>query len=677
MSAGRVQAALRRLGLGAAAGLALLASACHSSKPVAAPLKEPVSIQRCGAGDAGQCAERCGRGEAQSCNDLGLMFYDGREVAQDWERAGFYFKEACDKNNSGGCYNLATLYANGSGVTKDPSFAAEVYEKGCDLGNAPSCYALADARIKGEGMEKDAPRAAVLFRKACENGLPRGCARFADLMADGEGVDLDRTGALNFYERACNGGEVDTCYDLAERWEQGKLGDPDGTIAVRFYEKACDGGSAKGCARAALLLDRGLITKRDASRAVKLYERACEAGNGQSCYDIGALSFLGEGVPTDKARAAAFFGKACEAGESAGCFQLGRMSYQGDGIPADKKGAAAAFDKACPKGSASSCFNPDLPFEAASLPVVDKTAPAKPAPAKAAPAKAPKAEAPVKKGKKDKKPAPVRGGPLFAYDATCEAQLDRSVADIVKESHELDFTLKKQGTTLYARSKLSRKVGDSLGARRTQLETAEAAWAERRAAILAVDLATERKDAERFRKDAIAALRYYLDDSPSVARKVDEISQGAGFEDLIDDLTELAAILESHASALAKADLPANAPKRALELAGHLRGTSLERSVDPESAQALALRNRTFWWLSDAMDEIGSAGQYIYRNEPAQLPSFRTGARARSCVIGRTPVEAASTPKGKSKKHRRADRLGESSAVKDKPKELPKDDPEL
>ncbi|MEO7329265.1 MAG: tetratricopeptide repeat protein, partial [Minicystis sp.] len=420
----------------------------------------------------------------------------------------------------------------------------------------------------------------------------------------------------------------------------------------------------------------GIVTPRDATRAVKLYERACDAGHGQSCYDIGALHFLGEGVLTDKPRAASFFGKACEAGEATGCFQLARMSYQGDGIPVDKKGAAASFDKACPKGSSSSCFNPDLPFEAASLPVADKTAapktPAK-APAVKAPSRAPaKPEAPAKKGKKEKKAAaaPARGGPLFAYDSTCEAQLDRSIADIVKESHELDSTMKKQGVTLYARSKLSHKVGDSLGERRTKLEVAEAAWAERRAAILAVDLASERKDAERFRKDAIAALRYYLDDSPSVARKVDEISQGQGFEDLIDDLTQLAAMLESNASALAKADLPAGAPKRALELAGHLRGTSLDRSVDPESAQALALRNRNFWWLSDAMDEIGSAGQYIYRNEPMLLPAFRTGARARACVIGRTPIEAAgSTPKTKGKRHRRADRLSDGGGDKDKLKD--------
>ncbi len=668
MSAGRVRAALRRVGLGAMVGLALASAACRSDKPATMPIKEPASIQRCGAGDAGQCAERCGRGEAQSCNDLGLMFYDGREVAQDWERASFYFKEACDKNNSGGCYNLATVYANGSGVTKDPSFAAEIYEKGCDMGNAPCCYALADARIKGEGMEKDAPRAAVLFRKACENGSPKGCSRLGDLMGEGEGVDLDRTGALGFYERACNGGEVETCDELAEKYELGKLGDADGTLAVRFYEKACDGGSAKGCARAALLLDRGIVTPRDAGRAVKLYERACDAGHGQSCYDIGALNFLGEGVPVDKPRAASFFGKACEAGETTGCFQLGRMSYQGDGIPADKKAAASSFDKACPKGSSSSCFNPDLPFEAASLPAPEKAAAAKTPPAKAPAGKAtPKVEPPAKKGKKDKKAAaPAKGGPLFAYDSTCEVQLDRSVADIVKESHELDFTMKKQGPTLYARSKLSRKVGDSLGERRAKLEAAEAAWAERRAAVLVVDLASERKDAERFRKDAIAALRYYLDDSPSVARKVDEISQGAGFEDLIDDLTQLAAILESNASALAKADLPAAAPKRALELAGHLRGTSLERSVDPESAQALALRNRSFWWLSDAMDEIGSAGQYIFRNEPALLPGFRTGARARACVIGRGSAEAASAaPKGKAKKHRRADRLGDAKDDKE------------
>jgi TPR repeat protein len=673
--------ALLRLGLVAAVAVGAGGSlGCRSSKPVAAPaLKEPVGVQRCGATDAAQCAERCGRGESQSCNDLALMFYEGREVSQDWERASFYFKEACDKNHGAGCFNLATVYASGSGVTKDPSFAAEIFEKGCDLLNAPSCFALAEARMKGEGMERDAPRAAVLFRKACEHGLPRGCTRVGDLMAEGEGVDLDRKGALGFYERACNGGEVDTCYELGQKHEKGSLGDADGTLAARFYERACDGGSAKGCAEGAVLLDRGLSTPRDATRAVKLYERACDAGHGRSCYDMGALSYLGEGVAADKSRAASFFGKACEAGEAPGCFQLARMTFQGDGIAADAKAAALTFEKACPKGS-TSCFNPDLPFEAATLvPPAQSAASKAPAvkgPAPAAPAGkgAVKAEVAAKKAKKDKKGAGAgKRSPLFAYDATCEAQPDLRVADIVKESHELDFTLKRLGATLYARSKLSRKVGDSLGARRAQLEAAEAAWSERRAAVLAVDLASERREAEQLRKDAVAALRYYLDDNTTVARQLDEITQGAGFEDLIDDLGKIASIVDAYASALAKADLPPNAGRRLLELAGHLRGTSLELGVDPVSAEALALRNRSFWWLSDAMDEVGSAGQYIYRNEPALLVGFRTGARARACVVGRAPSEGASPTKGKAKKRRRSDLLSDS-ADKDKSKEPGKDD---
>jgi hypothetical protein len=220
---------------------------------------------------------------------------------------------------------------------------------------------------------------------------------------------------------------------------------------------------------------------------------------------------------------------------------------------------------------------------------------------------------------------------LLALEDSYEDAIDHPVVETLQEARELEAAERKLGKELYKKSSLTKVAGRSLHERRELLGTAEAEWTDVRARTLTSNVRDAREEAEKLKRDAIAALRHFRRKDEGVQRRLDAIVPGTGVADLVDDLGKLAELMDEHAVALQKAELPRNAAKRARVLADVLGEGSADRAVDPDGAQAMALRNRAFWWLREAMDEIRSAGRYVYRNDPKLLALFRaSGTRARA-----------------------------------------------
>ncbi|MCS6898235.1 MAG: hypothetical protein RMJ98_00675 [Myxococcales bacterium] len=209
--------------------------------------------------------------------------------------------------------------------------------------------------------------------------------------------------------------------------------------------------------------------------------------------------------------------------------------------------------------------------------------------------------------------------------------IDIPVADLCQEARELEVIVAKMGTKLVESSRLDPELCAALKPRRKLLEEREQEWLAHR-----LSSSSGRKEmiqkAERLKKDIIAALRYFLHQDEAVQARVDNILPGTGLADLIDDLQKLATLLRENAAALARADLPKDAATRAEELAQTLGHDEVVRSLvtSEESRRLQDRRNRAFWYLREAMDEIRAAGRYVFRNDPRRLALFRSsGTRAR------------------------------------------------
>ena len=92
-----------------------------------------------GSFDIDELQKSCNRDDAAGCTRLGLAYYLGRGVKQDYKKANELFSKSCDLGFGSGCYDLGILYTNGQGVKQDKSIAKECFGKACDLGDQIGC----------------------------------------------------------------------------------------------------------------------------------------------------------------------------------------------------------------------------------------------------------------------------------------------------------------------------------------------------------------------------------------------------------------------------------------------------------------------------------------------------------------------------------------------------------
>jgi hypothetical protein len=216
---------------------------------------------------------------------------------------------------------------------------------------------------------------------------------------------------------------------------------------------------------------------------------------------------------------------------------------------------------------------------------------------------------------------------LSELPETYAAPPDYSVVTITHEARALEAILLKYGKDLLSGTKLDRKTPAELRARRKALEEAERSWREAREAQASRAVSRLRKEAEGLVRDVAAAVGYFLEHDERAQRRVDAIREGASDTDRVDDLKRCADLLERHAEALKKADLPKRAPELCRRLAEELAHASAERAAEREDAsQSQELRNRAYWHMRELMDEIRAAGRYVFRHEPKRLALFRASS---------------------------------------------------
>jgi hypothetical protein len=212
---------------------------------------------------------------------------------------------------------------------------------------------------------------------------------------------------------------------------------------------------------------------------------------------------------------------------------------------------------------------------------------------------------------------------LEALPADLDKAPDQRIALAVQEAKDTATAFARCASDLVGATELTARSGQDLLARLDVFERAEAAWQALRAAATTSDVTSVRRDAEALKADFMAAGRYFLRADAGIQTRLDRIQEGTGDVDLADDLRKLAELVTGAASALKKAKLPKGAPARAGALADDLSAAVTSRRVDPGSKDAQSLRNRAYYYLQLAIDDIRAAGRYGYRNSQAKRALFR------------------------------------------------------
>lgn len=163
-------------------------------------------------------------GDATAQNNLGVRYFEGDGVPQDYQEAVKWFQKAAEKEYPMGQFHLAICYENGHGVEKDLKEAANWFRKAAEQDNEYAQYRLASCYEEGNGVEEDFVEAMKWYRKVAERDSSEPIVVQAQYVLgvgyyEGIGVMEDEVEAKKWLEKAAKGGNQDAVELLKEGFD--------------------------------------------------------------------------------------------------------------------------------------------------------------------------------------------------------------------------------------------------------------------------------------------------------------------------------------------------------------------------------------------------------------------------------------------------------------------------
>ena len=220
--------------------------------------------------------EAAGKGDVRAQFLLGLCYYSGTGVEQEYEKAVKWYRKAAEQGLAQAQFNLGVCYGNGKGVEQDYNEAAEWCRKAAEQGLAPAQFYIALCYGNGKGVEQDYNEAAEWYRKAAEQGLAQAQCSLGVCYGNGKGVEQDYNEAAEWFRKAAEQGYANAQYNLALCYENGEGVEQSYEKAAEWYRKAAKQGDEE--ALIALQLLEG--------ESAEKFEKDYEISNAGKRYDL-------------------------------------------------------------------------------------------------------------------------------------------------------------------------------------------------------------------------------------------------------------------------------------------------------------------------------------------------------------------------------------------------------
>jgi SEL1 protein len=101
---------------------------------------------------------------------VGMAFYHGAGVEQNYEKAFKYFQLSADHNYVEGQLMLGIMFYNGEGVKRDYKMAMKWFQAASQSGHALGYYYLGQMHATGTGVLRSCAAATELFKNFAERG---------------------------------------------------------------------------------------------------------------------------------------------------------------------------------------------------------------------------------------------------------------------------------------------------------------------------------------------------------------------------------------------------------------------------------------------------------------------------------------------------------------------------
>lgn len=151
-----------------------------------------------------QHAAEQGNSEAQY--ELGSMYFSGRNIAQDYSKAVYWYQKSAAQGENRAQYNLGFLYELGYGILQDSTKAVHWYQESAKQGNASAQFRLGKMYFSGRGVQKDYTQAVQWYQKAAEQQY--AYYDIGQMYALELGVPQDYSKAAQWFTKAAEQGDV-------------------------------------------------------------------------------------------------------------------------------------------------------------------------------------------------------------------------------------------------------------------------------------------------------------------------------------------------------------------------------------------------------------------------------------------------------------------------------------
>ena len=116
------------------------------------------------------------QGDPHASYSLGLLYFHGRGVTKDVDKARELWEKAANKGVKNAQFNLGLLYYNGEEAKQDYAKARKWFEMAAAQNDTHAQMILGLMYEGGEGVKKDLATAREWYDKACKRGLKDACA---------------------------------------------------------------------------------------------------------------------------------------------------------------------------------------------------------------------------------------------------------------------------------------------------------------------------------------------------------------------------------------------------------------------------------------------------------------------------------------------------------------------
>jgi len=112
-------------------------------------------------------------GDASAQNKLGLLYYEGKGVPQDYRQAKQLFEEAAKQGHAGAQTNLGTIYLHGEGAPRSDRMALFWFSQAAEQQDALAFAKLGLMYAQGRGVLQDFIQAHMWYNLSAAHGENR------------------------------------------------------------------------------------------------------------------------------------------------------------------------------------------------------------------------------------------------------------------------------------------------------------------------------------------------------------------------------------------------------------------------------------------------------------------------------------------------------------------------